>query len=495
MLAEYFDRSAIAAAQAIEGFDEQRFREHLDRTPVGVSGTAGRREGDAMLDLLVRLLARLYPALYIDVPGSQGAQLAELAVAINPQIELIDAPELGIVVGDGAPFAESIFAGSDGWDSLLDTGRPLPAGDSANPFGAGAAACLAAAALFRRVFLDDWPARAEAELRFSTLHGERADAPTGGPDLPAVLAGETVLAGAGAIGHGALWALRRLPTGGTLWVLDPETVELSNMQRYVLAERRHEHAVKAALAAELDATVRIEPHEGDLAAFLSARGHRWPAMLLALDSARDRVGAQASLPAWIANAWTQAGDLGVSDHSPFGGDGACVACQYLPEGPTKNEDELVAEALGVPEQVMEIRTALHTGRPVARPVLEAIAAAVGQQVEALLPFEGRTIRELYVEGFCGGAVIPLGEAGKPHAAAHNVHVPLAHQSALAGVLLAAALIRHTLSGPPEVTRVTRVDVLGPVAALPTQPLRATHQRRCICDDWVFRSVYETKTAT
>jgi hypothetical protein len=29
-----------------------------------------------------------------------------------------------------------------------------------------------------------------------------------------------------------------------------------------------------------------------------------------------------------------------------------------------------------------------------------------------MAFEGRSIRELYVEGFCGGAVVPLGEAGR-----------------------------------------------------------------------------------
>lgn len=492
MLADYFARSAVAAAQVIEGFDEERFREHLQDTPVGVSGASAGREAEATMDLTVRLLARLYPRLCIAAAQPQRERLAELALAINPQIELVPTAEIGIVVGDGPPFTESIFAGSEGWNALLGTEQALPTGDTANPFGAGAAACLAAAALFRRIFLIDWDQRLETDLRFSVLAGERIQASTDDLGLPAVLAGEAVLVGAGAIGHGALWALRRLPTNGRVHVVDPEQVELSNLQRYVLAERRHEHATKVDVAAELDATVRLEPREGDLAGFLAANGYRWPAMLLALDSAQARVGAQASLPTWIANAWTQPGDLGVSSHSAFGGDGACVACLYLPDGPLKNEDELVAEALGVPQQLMEVRTALHTGDPVARPLLNAIAAAVGQPIDALLPFEGRTIRELYVEGFCGGTVIPLGEAGKPHAAAHDVHVPLAHQSALAGVLLAAALVRHSLVGPPDVTQVTRIDVLHPVAALPTQPMRASRKGRCICDDQAFRSIYRTK---
>ncbi len=489
MLADYFARSAVAAAQVIEGFDEQRFREHLQNTPVGVSAPAPSREAEALLDLTVRLIARLYPQLAIEVPEPHASRLRDLAVAINPAIELVDSAELGIVVGDGPAFTESVFVGSDGWDALLGTQYPLSTGNTANPFGAGAAACLSAGALFRRVFLTDWAQRAETDLRFSVLDGERAEAPTGVPDIPPALEIEAVLVGAGAIGHGALWALGRTPARGTVHVVDPEPVELSNLQRYVLAERRHEGAVKVNLAAKLAGTLRFEPHEGDLGAFLVAEGYGWPAMLLALDSARDRVGAQASLPRWIANAWTQPGDLGVSGHSAFGADGACVACMYMPEGPAKNEDELVAEALGIPQHLMEVRTGLHTGQPVGRPLLDAIADAVGQPIEALLPYEARTIRELYVEGFCGGAVIPLGEAGKPHAAAHDVHVPLAHQSALAGVMLAASLFRYARFGAPDLTKITRIDVLRPVAQYPTQPLKARRDGRCICDDPDFRSVY------
>ena len=72
-------------------------------------------------------------------------------------------------------------------------------------------------------------------------------------------------------------------------------------------------------------------------------------------------------------------------------------------------------------------------------------------------FEGRPLRALYTEGFCGGAVIPLGEPGTP---ANEVHVPLAHQSALAGVLLAAAGVRMGLSGRAD-SVVTQYDVLKP----------------------------------
>ena len=58
---------------------------------------------------------------------------------------------------------------------------------------------------------------------------------------------------------------------------------------------------------------------------------------------------------------------------------------------------------------MEVRLLLHSGKGVGRPLLEAMAVKLGLGIEALLPFEGKPIRTLYVEGMCGGAVVPLGQ--------------------------------------------------------------------------------------
>ena len=180
-------------------------------------------------------------------------------------------------------------------------------------------------------------------------------------------------------------------------------------------------------------------------------------LLLALDSAKDRRAAQASLPRRIANAWTQPGDLGVSRHDFLAG--ACVNCLYLPDGQSRNEDEIIAESFGVSDRLMEVRVLLQTNEGVPKNLLEAIAAARDIPLEKLDPFEGRPLRDLYTEGFCGGAVIPLGQIGTP---ANDVHVPLAHQSALAGVLLAAAGVRMALGGCAG-SVAAQYDVLKPQA--------------------------------
>lgn len=492
-LADYYSRGALAAAQVLEGFDEERFRAQLDATPVGVAfdETALTPEGEALLELLVRLLARLYPRLTLHGPTDQVNALAALATKINPAIEIGDDASVGVSVGQiKGSFETTFYAGASGWDALLSTTEPQPVGPSDNPLGAAVCACLAAANVFRRVFLSDWQAAADTSLRFSALSFSRVDEATSVRSKSWRLSGEAVLVGVGAVGNAALWTLARAPLSGTLHLVDPQHLELGNLQRYVLTERTDDGSAKVDLGAATPTHgMSLVPHQMTLGQFLAAHGYRWDAFLLGLDSARDRRSAQASLPRWIANAWTQPGDLGVSIHSRFGDEGACVACLYLPEGRIRNEDELVSHTLNVPQLQMQVRTLLHSGAPLQRDFLEIVAGAVARPLDALLPFEGRSIRDLYVQGFCGGAVIPLGEAGRPP---HELHVPLAHQSALAGVLLAAALIRATLGGDPSITSATRLNVLRAVGTDITQTVRARRDGRCLCDDLLFREQYLAK---
>lgn len=131
---------------------------------------------------------------------------------------------------------------------------------------------------------------------------------------------------------------------------------------------------------------------------------------------------------------------------------------------------------------------LHRNEGAPRDLLEAIALAQDVQIEKLLPFEGRPLRILYTDGFCGGAVIPLGEMEWP---ASDVHVPLAHQPALAGVLLAAAGARMGLDGNAS-SVVTQYDVLKLQKEFHMFPAAKPAMKRCICQDTNYRYVYRKK---
>jgi len=493
-LADYYARTAVAASQVIAGFDEQAFRTALEGACVGVSfdrDAAESREGQALLDLTVRLLTRLYPTIAVQpAPGAEefAEHLNGLAKAINPRITIADEAAVGIAVGRNAStFDRTTFAGSSAWTAQLSRKTALAVGDSPVPFGAGTAACLAAAAVFRVVVLDD-AADDTADLTFSCLDGVAPVPEPAVPDDGWLLSEPAVLIGCGAIGQATVWALARSPLRGDLFLVDGEQIELSNMQRYALTTRNDEDAVKTTLAAaHLTGTLKPVPYQGDWASFTTAHGYRWATVLTALDSATHRRAAQASLPRWIANAWTQPGDLGVSTHA-FLTD-ACLACLYLPTGPGRNEDAIVAEALGIPERAADVRTLLHSGAPIPDGLLDAIATGLGVRREVLDAFGGRPIRKLYVEGICGGAVLPLGAAGTPR---QDVHVPLAHQSALAGVLLAARLARMAAGVDTGRTEITRINILRDPGQEPTQYALKDPRGICICQDGDYQAVYTEK---
>jgi hypothetical protein len=209
-------------------------------------------------------------------------------------------------------------------------------------------------------------------------------------------------------------------------------------------------------------------------------------VLSAVDTAKARIEIQASLPRVIYNGWTQRGEAGVSRHhflSPL----ACLACLYLPTGQAPSEDLIIARALRLGEDeptVREVRRRLVLHVPTERAFLERIATAAGLEANRLAEFEGRLLRELYVEGVCGGRVMEF------HHAALQVkaEVPMGFQSALAGILLAAELARPVSLS----TNVTQIDLLS------IFPERAGHNRAkitappCLCQDNDFLEVFRSK---
>src|SRR5687767_14321167 len=133
-------------------------------------------------------------------------------------------------------------------------------------------------------------------------------------DLSQIDIGGTVLVGAGAIGEGFLYTIARLPVVGDLIVIDPEDLELSNLQRYVLATEDDIGKTKVALAGRAlrGSALRVQLLKG-----------RWGELgneslihtvCSAVDSAELRIAIQAALPRLVLNAWTDPLELGWSRH-------------------------------------------------------------------------------------------------------------------------------------------------------------------------------------
>lgn len=494
-LPDYFGKVALSAAHVLQHFDPATFSALLEGRVVGLhfdDAAASRLEGRHLLDLLVRLLARLYPNLVISGPPYV-EELASLARRINPGITLLPAgvPEdVIVVVGEQAAqgSARVIYAGSDGWVAYLSNRQPVMIGRTGNPFGAGVAACLAAANVFRIIFAASLQGEPDDEVEFSVL-SLSGDGKGRGSEVGKVNLGEAHLAGVGAVGQACVWALAGVPElTGTLWLVDDERLDLGNLQRYVLSEQGQLDATKVELASAhlRPSDLTVLPHQASWAAHAHERGWQLEWVAVALDSAEDRIALQATLPHKLVNAWTQTGDLGVSRHNFL--EGPCLACLYHPRASEKSRSMLVAESIGLADRESEVRALLALGTPLSEAFVRDIAAATGVPPEQLLPFIDQPLQTFYSQAVCGGMIL---QAGGQHGFPRAAEVPLAFQSAMAGVLLAAELLVQAGDLRPEpIPTVTLMDLTRPLGKELSQP-RAKIEG-CICQDQDYVARYQDK---
>lgn len=502
-LANFFDRSATAASQVLANFRLDDFKHRLSTHIVALcfdDAAVSSPEGRATLDLSMRLLARLYPALNIQPIGPSAVdysiRLRQLALDINDQIELLDRPaDTVVAVGNTEVRAgqDAVYVGSEGWRALLSRDGPVGSGSTANPFGAGAAACFAAANVFRKIFADQLP-RGDLDDRIDLSLSTYLQRAAAGSMLPeSINLGEAYLVGLGAIGNGAIWALPRVVgLAGILHVVDHERADLSNLQRYVMATQTDvgRRKIDLARACFAQSELKIRAHPQRWVGYVNGRRKRlFERVAVALDTAEDRIALQASLPKWIVNAWTQDVDLGVSRHG-FADDAACLACLYMPAGLVKNEHERVAEELRIPDAHMEIRTLLQTRQPVSEPFVRRVATAFGVPFDALQAFVGQPIQNFYQSAVCGGLMVGL--TGGAHLG--TAVVPMAFQSALAGIMLAADMVKHAAGMPAASTTTTRINLLRPLAPFLGDPRAKDSSGRCICGDRDFLDAYRRKYA-
>lgn len=490
----FFDRVGLAVAGALgaPGVTVATLEKELGNRIVEVRIPETPHGSDEWVaEMLVNLAARLYPTLSLVGRRDSCTRLERLARAINPRVEFATggAPSLVALVGHSpAPTspAYAVRVQSDGWVArVLPPGEVLVRGP-ANPYAAAAAACFAAGELFRQAFASAVPRARKGVVSVSLLdYSEAAGEFVGLP--PHLELGELGFAGVGAVGSGALWAMaRHSGLRGQVHLIDPDVSELSNLERYVLLEEGCIGKPKVNTAARCleRAGLRVTRHRKTLEALAGERGRGFPTICVSVDNVMGRRAAQALLPRVVVNAWTQDRGLGVSFHRLNSGS-PCLNCLYMPAGDRPSQSAVIAETLG-----LEIREAAElffgNGVPTAEQ-LAKIAAGTRAAPETAEGWKGKRIRELFTE-VCGAANLNVREDGQPEA------VPLAHQSALAGVLMAAELVKQL---SPDLARVgqrgnvvTWHDVTGCVPDTWVEPFPV--HPRCICTDRVYRDAYNDK---
>jgi hypothetical protein len=349
---------------------------------------------------------------------------------------------------------------------------------------------LAAANVFRIIFFNHLARAVPDQDTSLCLFDYKVNDPAcecGHPEPAGVLAERTVLVGAGAIGNGTIWALSRSSLSGVIDVVDPESVDETNPQRYVLAMAdARMPKTDLAVATCRNSGISANAFQGTWTDFVAA-GRGYSLVAAAVDTAQIRVEIQSSLPRHVLNAWTQSGDLGVSRHR-FVGDQACLACLYIPPRARPSDDLLIHQAIRFSGDIMAVRNMLHSDAPLDMEWIQRIAADMKIDTEKVLPFLGRPLRDLYNRGICGGLLLDLSNEDEKAA----IEVPMAFQSALAGIMLGAEIALYSMGheSPPPVT--TKINLLQPLGTMLSESEFKHPSGRCICQDSDFVAAYMEK---
>jgi hypothetical protein len=484
-IALYFDR-VIAASRTALPLSRESLESALDGTLVEIE-IAEHSENDRIAgELLVNVASRLYPTLQLIGIGSERLEL--VARDINPRIELARGRRATAAVRIGGNVAPpgGLLGRADGWVARVTRGDLNVQRGPENPYAAAATAALLASELFRQVFASSVPGGVAGDVAVSLLDYSA----TAGLALPlpeSLPIGRVAFAGVGAVGNAALWVISKdRRVSGVAHLIDPQAGELSNMQRYTLLTMRNFDRMKVAIAAKWlqDSQLEVVQHR-DRFQDLVRKSHRgFETICASPDDVATRRSAQAVLPRLLVNGCTSDSGLAVSWHE-LDRNGACLACLYHPHGKRKGRAEILADALGL--DARDVGEMLLTKRPLRPDELDVVAARVGADEALRGSWRGQSIEHIQA-AVCGAANLDLSGRGRIES------VPLAHQSVLAGVLMAAELVKRTNAQIAAAAQQANVvqwdDVIGP------PPLHWARSRRrhprCICADPVYRRAYAEK---
>jgi hypothetical protein len=446
-LARYFSKDVLALKQVLNKGSVEDFEQLLNQQLIEIAydDDIETIEGQATMDLLIRLTSRLYPNICFTALGTmnRNAQFDTAATQVNSLLTVDSNASVTarLIIGKTKhPSNDDVityYVGSDGWTTRISNINPVGSSNSANPFSAGIAACIGVANIFRVIFKDLLVASSiDNEFEFDLLYGQSKSC--NGTVQPTEL-GEIYVVGLGAIGNGFAWPWSFLKNQvGKFVLVDPEKLSLSNLQRYVCALESDVDSPKADVVCKYlqQSGLECEAVNSTWAKYSNASGTHQELIIAAVDSAKDRIGIQSSLPKMILNGFTENGVSGVTRHLDFKNN-ACLVCGFLPEKEARDYSQEVADVLQISALENQIRHYIYYNFAVDDQLISWIANANRISEEDLQQFKGMPFANFYSDAVCGGVLLTL---TKSESNGFQIEAPLAFQSALVGIILAANVV-------------------------------------------------------
>jgi hypothetical protein len=413
--------------------------------------------GQLMLLVLANILPRMWPSVTFPVspqinrivmtPLSNAPDLAVAIMetariasgAVGYTLKSSDSPNFIIAIGPAKRQAD-VYINADGWVAYISNQSidVLFCPSAGNPFGPIAAACFGAAEAFR-AFLrklgctNGIAQRPVSTFRYSVLRGLGSQATNANVPLPSkVSLGEFTLVGAGAVGSSLVYTLAIVPKlGGTIHILDDETIDGPNLNRYLIARLADIGVKKAILAAKiLNGKIKVEPFYGSYETYPGRQNI--PLLVSTVDNRNQnatRRAIQSDLPRLILHGAT--GEEKVSVARLDFSSGACLGCLFpLETNPIIGELSRLFEIS--PEEAEQLLSEdqcfseEHAYRLSARTMINAIE---------LLKHVGKPFMKVFQNNVCGNLNVQI--EGK------RIEAAVPFVSLMAGVMLAAELIKES----------------------------------------------------
>lgn len=445
----------------------------------------------------INLLVRLYSKIYLHGKSELINELKLIAYKIRPDLTLCVASPIDhfdFLLSIGNEGGQDIRANhvicfdSDGWLVRLTRGQShFNRGYFYNPLAASAAACFAANELFKTLFSPYLNVTLANQFTLSLLdYSVNSDIKDNENLLDANI-GEVWLAGAGAVGNGFLYGLSLLNgLKGTINIVDNREITTSNLQRYILLDDSDIEKSKATTAAKSfseNPNVNVKPIEKTIQDCFEeeVEDRKIDTLICAVDTIETRKQLQTLLPRLILNGWTRMDEFAVTRHE-FDSKYRCLSCLYdkVPKK-EKNEMDNIAEQTGFSKD--EVLTLIRGNVGLSVEHIERIAKYRDDTLENLTSWIGRPLQSFYHEAICGGISIATNTGEET--------VPLAHISALAGILLANELIKEKNYNAAIKHKVQFHMTNVPNKYL-LQPELKSLDSNCICTDDDFLSFYKYK---
>ena len=294
------------------------------------------------------------------------------------------------------------------------------------------------------------------------------------------------LAGVGAVGSAAIYALAHFGNVcGTTHLIDNDKVDDTNLNRYVLMRQQDVGRFKVVVAAEGlgNTAVHSDPFAGSFADFLEERGPNVDLLLTPVDSQEGRRAIARRLPRRVINASTGETAVTLSTHG-FADGKACLHCLYSPEPNQKTNEEVMAEHLRLPAEM--VRELVEKNTLLDANLISEIEQLQGVSRGTWSEHVGSPIQSFYNRAVCSDAEL--------HGPTADVVAPLSFISASAGILLAAELVK---AGDPELALFSldnyfRFDTLHHPNPAYRQMRLQDASGNCICNDPDFVAVHAAR---